>query len=732
MPSALIQKWRIVVLLALAAATPPRAEPDRFDRLLGLAQVWAEVKFFHPAMFQRAIDWDGALTRALPEVEAAGDAASYRAAIGHLLAAVGDPRTTVDTGTDEPAPTEWKTWPEPAVLVLDARLPTSRSDVGATRQRAREARDELAKARVAVIDLHGLPDDDNRLLSSILDALPATQVWPTLRSIQHIGFRSQGETNRNRYRTSWTVTTGGAATPGGQPGPSHVVFAVDPRHALPLEAIALWLNGHATLVAPAALDDSAAAITKRVELPWDVHATVRVTDIRLPGGRGVQADVVTRPGEDLRTRAIAVAEAIAHGSAPPHAAERRASTTDELVVADDDDRPAGLPSRERRMLAVIKAWAVIAYFHGTPRLDVDWDQQLRPMLTRIDAVTDLDSYRTALDELMPLLRDGHAYARPRSEIGKRASSVIYWRRIEGKIVAGGLRDEEVARAAGIALGDELIRVDGVAAEDVAARVLRSVAGGIEEGRAQWAVATIDRGLIGTTVEIETRGRDGRSHKVTLRRDYDYDHNFWARQGPHFRMVDHDIGYADLARLTSNEVDAMFDTVGKARALVLDMRGYPNGTGAVLGKRFNALGATANAEFRTPLVDARTARADISARALQRLGASDKPIYRGKVVILIDDRAISAAEHMCLTLEAASGATFIGSPTDGTNGEETYVRLPGEIEMRFTGQEIFHADGRPLQQVGVQPQITIRPTLRGLRAGKDEVLDRALRFLRTGR
>jgi C-terminal processing protease CtpA/Prc len=75
---------------------------------------------------------------------------------------------------------------------------------------------------------------------------------------------------------------------------------------------------------------------------------------------------------------------------------------------------------------------------------------------------------------------------------------------------------------------------------------------------------------------------------------------------------------------------------------------------------------------------------------------------------------------------------VGSSTDGANGEEIYVRIPGGLLARFTGMEIFHHDGRPLQQVGIQPDVLVRPTLRGLRAGKDEVLDRAVRYLRTGR
>ena len=53
-------------------------------------------------------------------------------------------------------------------------------------------------------------------------------------------------------------------------------------------------------------------------------------------------------------------------------------------------------------------------------------------------------------------------------------------------------------------------------------------------------------------------------------------------------------------------------------------------------------------------------------------------------------------------------------------------------MSFTGQEARHVDGKQLQKVGIQPQIKIRPTIAGLRAGKDELLDRVLAFVASGR
>jgi hypothetical protein len=45
-------------------------------------------------------------------------------------------------------------------------------------------------------------------------------------------------------------------------------------------------------------------------------------------------------------------------------------------------------------------------------------------------------------------------------------------------------------------------------------------------------------------------------------------------------------------------------------------------------------------------------------------------YTDQTVMLIDDRAMSAAEHTGLILEAANGTKFVGSPSTGANGYTT--------------------------------------------------------------
>ncbi len=106
----------------------------------------------------------------------------------------------------------------------------------------------------------------------------------------------------------------------------------------------------------------------------------------------------------------------------------------------------------------------------------------------------------------------------------------------------------------------------------------------------------------------------------------------------------------------------------------------------------------------------------------------KAVYRGAVAVLIDAGAFSAAEHTALFLEGATKVIFLGTPTAGTDGEVTGIVLPGGVAAHFAGLSVRHADGRPLQRVGILPDVWIEPTLAGIQQGRDEIVDRAVNVL----
>jgi C-terminal processing protease CtpA/Prc len=58
-------------------------------------------------------------------------------------------------------------------------------------------------------------------------------------------------------------------------------------------------------------------------------------------------------------------------------------------------------------------------------------------------------------------------------------------------------------------------------------------------------------------------------------------------------------------------------------------------------------------------------------------------------------------------------------------------VPGDIVIGFSGQAVKHADGRQLQRIGLIPDVDVRPTIAGIRAGRDEVLEKAIEVIEAG-
>jgi hypothetical protein len=58
-------------------------------------------------------------------------------------------------------------------------------------------------------------------------------------------------------------------------------------------------------------------------------------------------------------------------------------------------------------------------------------------------------------------------------------------------------------------------------------------------------------------------------------------------------------------------------------------------------------------------------------------------------------------------------------------------MPTGCHLRFTGRRVTKHDGSQHHLVGVQPTIPASRTIAGVIAGRDEVLEKALAYVRSG-
>ena len=77
--------FRALVLVAAlpfvvpyAPAADEAAQSERTERMVNLCKVWGTVRYFHPYLAYKDIDWDAALVEALPKVQAAKAESEYR------------------------------------------------------------------------------------------------------------------------------------------------------------------------------------------------------------------------------------------------------------------------------------------------------------------------------------------------------------------------------------------------------------------------------------------------------------------------------------------------------------------------------------------------------------------------------------------------------------------------------------------------------------------------------
>lgn len=106
----------------------------------------------------------------------------------------------------------------------------------------------------------------------------------------------------------------------------------------------------------------------------------------------------------------------------------------------------------------------------------------------------------------------------------------------------------------------------------------------------------------------------------------------------------------------------------------------------------------------------------------------KGFYKGKVVILVNELTQSHAEFMTMMYQCSPTATVVGSTTAGADGNISYIPLPGNMITVMTGIGVYYPDGRETQRVGIVPDIEVKPTIKGIREGRDEVLEKAVEWI----
>jgi C-terminal processing protease CtpA/Prc len=386
------------------------------------------------------------------------------------------------------------------------------------------------------------------------------------------------------------------------------------------------------------------------------------------------------------------------------------------------------PDAGFQILALYRFWNIVEYW--SPNRNIvgeDWDGVLREFLPRIALAKTSDEYQLQLMALIAQDHDTHANLwsslRVRPPVGE-CRLPVNLRFIGRSPVIYSLASTDATAAAGFKMGDVVTDLDGqpvdklvqawspyYADSNQAAR-LRDIAQNMTNGACGPATVRLLRGSETVTVKsnrIPAAGMTGISYTHDL-------------PGDAFRLLSDRVAYLKLSSVKVADIDRYLQLAAKTQGLIVDIRNYPSEFVPY------ALGSH--------LIEQPTPFVKFTVGDLANPGAFhwDAPVritpaspqYAGKVIILVDEISQSQAEITAMALRASPRAMVIGSTTAGADGNYSNILLPGGLNTGISGLGVFYPDGRPTQQIGIVPDKTVVPTVEGIRAGRDEVLEEAVR------
>lgn len=707
--------------------------PDT-DRLVAVGKLWVTVRYFHPYLAYRNIDWDQAFCDSLTPIREAKTPDEYAAALNRLLDALHDPATRARAQAKRvPAGSgaeilRFEQRPGGTLIVSAERSDTPNiPDMGAQIKSLVTA---LEHASTVVFDLRA-----STFLSHLIDSpvvqtqLTATGLnLPGQRTWVHNGLKPYRGYAEYGYYSAFLVRPGDHVSAGTKLQDRHVAFLLGDGSRLPAIGAALWMVGKAAVVSESlrALVDNPQTIS--INMGSGVEAVVRLSESLTGEGRAFPGTIVDS--------AASLDRAISAARNPPAPQAGRLLPPFPIESPDKAYSEQPYPPVALRILAAAKIWGAFHYFFAYKDLmDEDWDQDFVEFLPRFEAAKNAHDYNLAISEMVARVDDSNATvdSDTLTDFFGEAPPPIRVRLIEKKPVVTRVLAE--AKAVGIVRGDIVTFVDHSSTVERTNAEAKYVSASTRAWLGDRVMQLLLNGPEGSMATLTITSAGGRQKQVQLKRSKAYAKELETeREGDDVRLLPDGIGYADLNRLTRDEVDPMLEKLQTAKVIIFDMRGRA-ATGAEeiasrLAREEGMPGAIVNGPLTlTPdLPTPENLTQTSSYFFVQALPKSIEPGYQGKTVMLIDERTAGQGERAGLFFESANKTAFVGSPSAGAISDETNFAIPGGIVIDLSGRDVRHANGGQLQRLGIQPTVAVTPTVDGIRQGKDEVLEKAIEFV----
>lgn len=399
----------------------------------------------------------------------------------------------------------------------------------------------------------------------------------------------------------------------------------------------------------------------------------------------------------------------------------------------EDEIPEAL-----RLKTLEVVWQRVKSSYYDPTFNgVDWDRLLPVYRAKLAERKRSEAFHALLQEMVnelgrSHLRVGAPHATtviggqaPAGAVKEGSLEGVRFRWLEGQVVVASLPEKAPAWAAGLRPGDAIEAVEGRSVAALQQDPNRVSGRGYRPGdKALAAVREALAGPLDRKVRLNVSDPRGRSKSLEIPRSAGSDAGLLGGGlEAELREVAPGIGYLRLARFTADvktKVQQSLAAHPGLRGLILDLRGNPGGIGNVASDLASLLHVEGGL---LALNKGRTGSSEL------RFPGGGPGAYTGPLLILVDERSASTAEVLTAALQESGRARVLGTLTAGAVLPSVPLLLPTGGSMVLPVAELRSPKGVLLEGQGITPDVQVQPTRADLEAGRDPVLEQALRMLK---
>ncbi len=384
-----------------------------------------------------------------------------------------------------------------------------------------------------------------------------------------------------------------------------------------------------------------------------------------------------------------------------------------------------------RLLTLYRYWNMINYFYPYKHLtDKDWDEVLKEYVPIfLNAQNGLE-YELACIQLIGEIQDTHGnLAGGKSEIYDwkgRFYPPVHLRFIENKLVVVDYYNPELKEETGLEIGDAITKISGKTIDEIINDISKYYPASNEPTRLRNIAADILRSQK-KELEIEFL-RNGKYQTIIIKLYPQTDLNIyhWYRRTnkKSYRLLDNNIGYITLQTIKNDDITRIKEEFKDTKGIIIDIRNYPSSfVPFKLGTYFLASS--------TPFVKFTKGNLNNPGEftfTKELVIPKSNNHYSGKLIVLVNELTQSQAEYTAMAFRASKNTIIIGSTTAGADGNVSAIMLPGGLKTMISGIGVYYPDGKETQRVGIVPDIEVKPTIDGIKNGKDELLEKAIELI----